>query len=192
MLFPPAHAVLNSPFMILDEKQVPVSARSVKSKFPSATMLPYTRREFAKLSLAALPGAGLLSAMNRLGAAETPGKPNSKVASVQLGLNVPYSFTDPLMSGDDILKNCLQLGLSAVELRTQPVEAFLGVPVNLISPKNSAASGSAAASAEQPRQWRKSVSMDRVKAFRKKYNAAGVRIEIVKVDGILKMADDEL
>src|SRR5947199_198114 len=66
MLFPPAHAVLNSPFMILDEKQVPVSARSVKSKFPSATMLPYTRREFAKLSLAALPGAGLLSAMNRL------------------------------------------------------------------------------------------------------------------------------
>src|SRR5205809_2827647 len=159
MLFPPAHAVLNSPFMSLDEKRVPVSARSVKSKFPSATMLPYTRREFAKLSLAALPGAGLLSAMNRLGAAETPGKPNSKVAGVQLGLNVPYSFANPSMSGDDILKNCLQLGLSAIELRTQPVEAFLGVPINLISPKTSVASGSAVSNAEKLRQWRKSVSM---------------------------------
>src|SRR6266576_1146839 len=159
-------------------------------------MSPYTRREFTKLSLAALAGAGLLPVRNRLSAAETPakppGKPNSKVAGVQLGLNVPYSFADPLMSGDDVLKNCLQLGLSAVELRTQPVEAFLGVPAGLISPKNSAASGSATTNAEQRRQWRKSVSMARVKAFRKRYEAAGVRIEIVKVDGIFKMADDEL
>src|SRR5678815_429503 len=103
---------------------------NVKRKFPSPMMLPLTRREFAKWSLAALPGAGLLSLVDRLSAAETPakllGKPNSKVAGVQLGLNVPYSFADPLMSGDDILKNCLQLGLSAVELRTQPVELFLG------------------------------------------------------------------
>jgi len=106
----------------------------------------HTRREFAKLSLAAL------SALDRLGAAETlttPGKPNSKVAGVQLGLNVPYSFANPSMSGDDVLKNCLQLGLSAVELRTQPVEAFLGVPANLTVPKASVASGSAASNAEQ-------------------------------------------
>ncbi|MCI0536130.1 MAG: hypothetical protein L0Z50_12970, partial [Verrucomicrobiales bacterium] len=159
-------------------------------------MLPYTRREFAKLSLAALPGASLWSVTNRIGAAETPakpaGKPNSKVAGVQLGLNVPYSFANPLMSGGDILQNCLQLGLSAVELRTQPVEAFLGVPPDLINPKNSVASGSAAANAEQLRQWRKSVSMERVQEFRKKYETAGVLIEIVKVDGIFKMADDEL
>src|SRR4029079_4819123 len=91
--------------------------------------------------------------------------------------NVPYSFADSSMSGDDILKNCLKLGLSAVELRTQPVEAFLGVPK---------------ASAEELAQWRKSVSMDRVKEFRKKYEDAGVLIEIVKVDGIFKMSDDEL
>ena len=118
--------------------------------------------------------------MNRLGAAETPAKPakpNSKFAGVQVGLNVPYSFASPSMSGDDILKNCLQLGLSGVELRTQPVEVFLGVPK---------------ANAEQLREWRKSVAMDRVKEFRKKYEAAGVLIEIVKVDGIFKMTDDEL
>src|SRR5882672_7500302 len=103
-------------------------------------MLIYSRRAFAKMSLAALPAASCLSVWNQLSAAEAPakppGKPDSKVAGVQLGLNVPYSFANQLMSGDDILKNCLQLGLSAVELRTQPVEAFLGAPAYLINPKN--------------------------------------------------------
>src|ERR1043165_6289499 len=150
-------------------------------------MLPCTRREFAKLSLAALAGTGLLPVLNRLAAAETPsrppGKPDSKVAGVQIGLNVPYSFANASMSGDDILKNCLQLGLSAVELRTQPVEAFLGVP---------APTGSAEAKADELARWRKSVAMDRVKEFRKKYEDAGVLIEIVKVDGIFKLTDDEL
>src|SRR5262249_41028449 len=158
-------------------------------------MSPFTRPEFAKCSLAALSGACLVSLMDRPSAAAILaqlGKPNSKVAGVQLGLNVTYSFADPLMSGDDILKNCLQLGLSAVELRTQPVEAFLGVPIHLISPKNSAASGNAAAGATQLGQWRKSVSMDRVKEFRKKYESAGVLIEIVKVDNLFKMTDDEV
>jgi len=158
-------------------------------------VVPHTRRKFAKLSLAALAGVGLLPGWNRLRAAETPGwlaKPNSKVAGVQLGLNVPYSFAEPRMSGDDIIRNCVQLGLSAVELRTQPVEAFLGVPATPINSKNSGGSGNAESNAEQLRQWRKSVSMDRVKEFRKKYQAAGVRIEIVKVDGIFKMTDDEL
>src|SRR6185436_15702566 len=76
--------------------------------------------------------------------------------------------------------------LSAVELRTQPVEAFLGVAPNLINGK------STAATAEELRQWRKSVSMERVKEFRQHYEAAGVLIEIVKVDGVFKMTDDEL
>src|SRR6187549_922553 len=107
-----------------------------------------TRREFVKLSTAALAGAGLLSVAIRLGAAEKTAKPDSKVAGVQLGINVPYSFSEAAMSGDDILKNCIQLGLSAVELRTQPVEAFLGVPP-LTDPKDKA--GSAA----QLREWRK-------------------------------------
>ena len=178
--------------MSLGGKQVCVPARNIKRKLPFAVMAPYTRREFAKLSLAALPGATLLSVMHRLGAAETQGKPNSKVSGVQVGLNVPYSFADPLMSGDDILKNCLHLGLSAVELRTQPVEAFLGVPANLINPKASGASGNAANNAAQLGQWRTSVSMDRVKEFRKKYEMAGVLIEIVKVDGLFAMTDDEL
>src|SRR5262245_45215057 len=171
--------------MNLGDKQVLVSS----VKFPSVSQLPYSRREFAKRSLAALPAAALLSDMNRLGAAEPtarPGMSNSKVAGVQLGLNVPYSFANPLMSGEDILKNCLQLGLSAVELRTQPVETFLGAPAEFIHPKNSGA-GSETANAEQLGRWRKSVSMPRVKDFRQMYETAGVLIEIVKGDGIFKL-----
>ena len=145
----------------------------------ASTIIPSrTRREFVGLALAALPGAGLLSSAGVLGAAEPAGRPDSKVKGVQLGINVPYSFANGGMSGDDILKNCIALGLSGVELRTQPVEAFLGVPK--------------AGTAESLREWRKSVSMDRVKEFRAKYETAGVLIEIVKVDGIFKMADEEV
>jgi sugar phosphate isomerase/epimerase len=142
-----------------------------------------TRREFAKLALAALPGAALLSTASRLRAADA--KPNSKVAGVQIGMNVPYSFANAIMSGEDILKNCVQLGLSGVELRTQPVEAFLGLaPVQ--SAKNKADIS------QQTREWRKAAPLDKVKEFRAMYDAGGVAIEIVKVDGIFKMSDEEV
>jgi sugar phosphate isomerase/epimerase len=156
---------------------------------------PLTRRDFARISLAALPAVGLLSAFNLGQGAEEPAhgpRPNSRFAGVQVGLNVPYSFGNGSMSGDDILKNCVQLGLSAVELRTQPVEAFLGVSPDLINPKKTTDALSPAARAKELAAWRKAVSMDRVKEFRKKYVAAGVLIEIVKVDGLFKMTGPEL
>lgn len=151
-----------------------------------------TRREFVGLSLAALAGAGLSSFANPLNAAEAMAKPNSKVAGVQIGMNVPYSFGGGVTTGDEILQNCVKLGLSGVELRTQPVELFLGVPAELISPKKNVVPGSAAATADQLKQWRKSVSMDRVKEFRSKYETAGVLIEIVKVDNLFKLSNEEL
>lgn len=147
----------------------------------------HTRRDFVRFAFAALPGAAWLGSVSQLCAAE---KPNSKFAGVQIGLNVPYSFGKGDMSGDDILRNCVELGLSGVELRTQPVEAFLGVPQELAGGRKG--EPAVAGRAEKLRDWRKSVSMDRVKEFRSKYETAGVRIEIVKVDGILKMSDDEI
>ena len=194
--FPPLRAGLDFSAMNLDEKPNCGAERNLQCDFPSPIMHPRSRREFVKLSLAAIPAVGCLSIIERLGAAETPvkppGRPNSKVAGVQLGLNVPYSFGNPLLTGDEILSRCLELNLSAVELRTQPVEAFLGGPMELIHPKKSDATAHAAANVERLADWRKSVSMDRVTEFRNKYEAAGVLIEIVKVDGIFKMRDDEL
>jgi sugar phosphate isomerase/epimerase len=149
----------------------------------------WTRREFAKLTLA---GAGLLLTSPWLSAAEAGSKPNSKFAGVQVGLNVPYSFSDAKMSGEEILKRCLELGLSGVELRTQPVEAFLGAPAAPAAGKEAAAKEAATTHAEKIRSWRPTASMDRAKDFRKMYENVGVLIEIVKVDGIFKMSDEEL
>jgi hypothetical protein len=67
-------------------------------------------------------------------------------------------------------------------MRSQPVERFLGSPA--------AAGGKPAA--EEMRKWRAGVSMDRVAAFRKKYEDAGVMIEVVKYDGIYDMPDAEV
>ncbi len=133
-----------------------------------------TRRSFLGLTLAALPGSALLSSASRLLGADSAAKPDSKFAGVQIGINVPYSFANAKMSGDEILKDVVQLGLSGVELRTQPVEAFLGAPEGKRS------------------DWRKSMSMDRVKEFRTQWETAGVLIQIVKVDGVFKMSDDEI
>jgi sugar phosphate isomerase/epimerase len=148
-------------------------------------MLPHSRRDFVKLALASLPATALLSSLGRSAWGEGAPKPNSTVNGVRIGLNVPYSFGAGIHTGDEILQNCVQLGLSSVELRTQPVESFLGLPP-LESAKNKTEA------AEQVREWRKTVKLDRVKEFRDKWEAAGVPIEIVKVDGISKMSDEEI
>lgn len=153
----------------------------------------FTRREFAKLALASLPGAALLSAAQPSARAEPLlAKPNSNHGGVQLGINVPYSFGSGLMTGDEILANCVKLGLSAVELRTQPVEAFLGAPAAVTSPRNAVVPVAALARADEIKKWRLSAPMARAKEFRAKYENAGVKIDVVKVDGIFKMSDAEL
>src|SRR5580700_6019487 len=48
------------------------------------------------------------------------------------------------------------------------------------------------AAADELRTWRLAASMDKVKAFRKKYEDAGVKIEIVKVDAIDTFSDEEI
>ena len=76
-----------------------------------------TRREVGKLALAALPVSRLLAA-----------KPNSKFGGVQVGINAPYSFRGMPGKAEDIVKYMQQLGLNGVELRSQPVEGWMGAP----------------------------------------------------------------
>ena len=162
-------------------------------------MTHYTRREFSKLALLALPSARLLSSIRTLDAAELPAHGGRSAAGVQIGLNVPYSFGSNTMNADDVLTNCVALGITALELRSQPVEAYLGAPPPAApaprgadSTTRAAAAVLARGSAGQLRQWRLATSPDGAKAFRKKYEDAGVRIEIVKFDNIYAMADGEL
>lgn len=143
-----------------------------------------SRRDFGKLALAALPASTLLA------------KPDSKFGGVQIGINAPYSFHNMPGTADDIIKYMTQVNLSAVELRTQPVEAFLGAPAVPAAPRRNAPAltpeqeAARKAALEDLRKWRLALPNDRIKAFRKKYEDAGILIQIVKVDGIDGMDDD--
>jgi len=149
---------------------------------------------------AALRAAGLQSA-----------RPNSKWAGVQVGMNVPYNFGGRTMPAGEILSRCVQLGVSAVELRGQPIETVLGVPVMSAAaqatPKEGADGGlleleqevlkEAAAQAKQTfasqrRTWRGSVDLAPLARLRQQYESAGVLIEIVKWDDLAVMSDEEL
>jgi sugar phosphate isomerase/epimerase len=159
----------------------------------------YTRRELATLALAALPAARLLSASS---VSAFQARPNSKVRGVMIGMNVPYNFGGRSMPVDEIIQNCVKLDVSGVELRTQPVEAFLGVPEHLVAVSRGGGGRAAAppptpeqeaaqkANAEELRKWRLSVPMEKVRSVRKRFDDAGVLVEIVKVDGIFAMTDD--
>jgi sugar phosphate isomerase/epimerase len=176
--------------------------------------MKYTRRDIGKIALAALPASTLFA------------KPNSNFGGVQVGINAPYSFTRMSGTADKILEYMTQLGLSAAELRLQPVEAFLGAPGVYASnndvpgrgPAPAAAPGASgrgggrgasgggggraaltpeqqaaqAAAAAELSKWRLALSMDKIKAFRKKYEDAGVLIQIVKFDNINSFSDDIL
>ncbi|HEY2018547.1 MAG TPA: sugar phosphate isomerase/epimerase [Bryobacteraceae bacterium] len=151
--------------------------------------MQFTRRALGKLALTALP-VTLLA------------KPNSKFGGVQVGINAPYSFHGLPASADDVQKYVVDLGLSAVELRSQPVEEFFGCPIHYSTipnprpatpptPEQQAAQrAEAAAKAQAVEKWRLSASMDQFKTFRKKYEDAGIAIEIVKFDGVDKMKDE--
>ena len=124
----------------------PLFSRISQPLHPENIMISaFTRREFTKLALTALPAAGMFSALNPLRAAASGGKPNSRVAGVHIGLNVPYSFGGRTMAGDEILKNCRELNLSAVELRAQPVELFMGMPAIMVAAKTGSPKAGAAA-----------------------------------------------
>ncbi len=86
--------------------------------------MDYTRRDIGKLALAALTTGGLLAKQNSM-FANAPAKPNSKFAGVTIGINAPISFRGTASTADEIIAGMTKLGLSACELRLQPVEGFI-------------------------------------------------------------------
>jgi sugar phosphate isomerase/epimerase len=139
-----------------------------------------TRRQLANLALSAAVPARLSA------------KPDSRFGGVQIGINVPYSFRGMPGDADSILKNMIELGLSAAELRSQPVEASFGAPVStsLSARRSTRSPEEQKAAAEELEKWRLSAPMDRFKEFRRKYEEAGVRIQIVKFDGVDRMKNE--
>lgn len=151
--------------------------------------MEYSRRDLGKLALAALPATTLLAA-----------KLDSNYNGVQVGINAPYSFHNMPGGADDIVNYCTQTGIGALELRLQPVEAYLKAPAPWVAPPRPRSGPRVPLTPEQEagrktanealETWRLSQSMDGFKSFRKKYEDSGLLIQIVKFDGIDAMKDD--
>ena len=146
-----------------------------------------TRRDLGKLALAAIPAAKLLA------------KPNSYWAGVQVGMNVPYSYGNNNMSSDETIAKTVELGISAVECRTQPIEECMASPAvhhtapptgRGRAPLTEEQKAAEAAFAAELKKWRLSRTADQMTAPRRKFEDAGIAIQVMKVDW-MGNADDE-
>lgn len=170
-----------------------------------------TRREIMQGASAALPLARLAAAA----------RPNSVFGGVAIGIIAPYSFRGMPGSAEDILKYLIELGISTVELQSQPVEAYAGAPSvsGLMGPFPSArppgaakpgGAGAPEGQARPPRpaltpeqqearrkameelwKWRLAAPMEKFRALRKLYNDAGVSINAFKLELSPNMSDEQ-
>ena len=147
-----------------------------------------TRRELGKLMLT-VPAAGWWLSRDTLGAMQAA-KPNSKWAGVQVGLNVPYNYGTRTMPVDEVIDRTVKLGVSAVEMRAQPIELFMGAPMDVLEPGRDREKQKLAT--EQLRAWRVKTPPKGAAAVRKKFDDAGIKIDVVKFDGIYNFSDPEL
>src|SRR4029077_1839817 len=117
-------------------------------------------------------------------------KPDSKWAGVQVGMNVPYNFGTRTMPVDEVIAKTAQLGVSAVELRSQPIELLMGAPMTVLEPGRDREAQKKAT--EDLRAWRLKTSPQGASAARKKFDEAGITIAVVKFDGIYDFTDPEM
>jgi sugar phosphate isomerase/epimerase len=151
----------------------------------------YTRRDLGKFALAALV--------------------NSKFGSVQIGA-ISYSYRT-VPDVEQIIKDMAQTGFGEVELMSNHAEALAGAPA---APPGRGGPGGGGgggrgqmtdeqratfqanmqaamkARAEEMAAWRKSISMDKYKDVRKKFNDAGIDVPLLCYNMNERTTDDEI
>jgi sugar phosphate isomerase/epimerase len=153
--------------------------------------MPITRRRFAETVLGTAAAGSMIGAGGSLAGAQTS-RPNSRVRRVQLGLNAPYNFGNNNLSWDEVLFRTLLLGVSALELRSQPIEGYMGWAPPNPPPTPAAGQTPQQVMAAELRGWRRTADLTRARELRRQAEAAGVAIEIVKFDNIYNFSDEEL
>ncbi len=123
---------------------------------------PTTRRAF-------LGGAAALAACSFLprGARGADAKPNSVFNGVRIGCNT-YSYRGEIVTAEDTLKALVEDGLSEVELKEGPIQAFTGL--SGVGPKTPALNDS-----------QRAVILAKCVELRQRYNDAGVNIHVHKI-----------
>jgi sugar phosphate isomerase/epimerase len=162
--------------------------------------MTYTRRDLGTLALASFPVASALA------------KVNSKFNGVQIGA-ITYSFRT--MKPEEVIPSMVKLGLSEAELMSNHCEALAGAPALPSFPRPAGRSGPGAAKGggkkgggrpqltpeqqeamrqaqEELRKWRASASPATFKAVKKKFNDAGIDVQILCFNQRMNATDDEI
>ena len=135
-------------------------------------------------------------AMAALAAQNLPAKANSNFGGAQIGIIIsPTALRGIPLSADEVLKNLVELGISAVEMQDVRVEAYAGAPTvpRGRTPSTPEAQEARRKAAQALKRWRLSAPMDKYKTLRKMYADAGVKIYAFRAPGLGKdTSDDEL
>jgi len=86
----------------------------------------YSRRDFGKFALAALPAAGLIGRPGALFALQA--KPNSVWGGVPFGIFAPYRWGAESSDLEGVIKGLVKFGVSQTELGNAVIERYLGAP----------------------------------------------------------------
>jgi sugar phosphate isomerase/epimerase len=105
----------------------------------------YSRRDFGKLALAAVPAATLFGRSG--GLLTLQAKPNSVWGGVPFGIFAPYRFGPEASDLDGALKALVKFGVSQTELSNAVVERYVGAPQPAARAGGAGAGGQAAAGA---------------------------------------------
>jgi sugar phosphate isomerase/epimerase len=129
-------------------------------------------------------------------------KPDSKIDGVQIGA-ITYSFRT-IPSAEDIIKAYVTIGLSEAELMSNHAEQLVGAPPapplaggrgrgrGAMTPEQQAEARKAAeARAEEMRKWRSSLSIDKFKDVRKKFDDAGIQLRLLTYNMNVNTTKDE-
>ncbi len=143
----------------------------------------YTRRDFGKITLAALP---LASAFAKI---------NSKINGVQLGVQT-YSFRDFPREGivDAVIHAMTEIGLGECEVTADQFEpAQPRIPGGRRgTPPDPAVVAAREKARQDLRNWRLTVSMDHFKDLKKKFDDAGIHIYAYNYSFNNSFTDDEI
>jgi len=146
----------------------------------------YTRRDFGKIALAALPLASALA------------KINSKVNGVQLGVQT-YRFRDLPPEGivDAVIKAMTEIGLGECEVfasQFEPAQPRMGGGGGRGrgTPPDPAVVAAREKARADLRDWRLTVSMDHFKNLKKKFDDAGITIYAYNYSFNNSFTDDEI
>jgi sugar phosphate isomerase/epimerase len=156
-----------------------------------------TRRRF----LHAAAGISVLPLQRGLEGAAigAPDKPNSNFGGVQIGA-ITYSWRSMPGSADDIIRYCVQAGISSLELMGDVAEAYAGMPPGPARPprgtvpteeQRAAFKKAMAEAAEAQRKWRIAQPMTKFEELRKRFNDAGITIHIAKFSPAM-WSDEEM